>query len=82
MPLSSIIHAAASEVEDYRRVETSMVPDCAIGGAASGDIVHLLAELVDNALRYSPPASPVRVSAGIPQRRRGVCCRSSTSGSA
>ncbi len=63
--LSSIIHAAASEVEDYRRLETSMVPDCTIGGAASGDIVHLLAELVDNALRYSPPASPVRVSAGF-----------------
>ena len=42
-----------------------MVPDCTIGGAASGDIVHLLAELVDNALRYSPPASPVRVSAGF-----------------
>src|SRR3984885_1811476 len=65
VPLSSIIHAAAAEVEDYRRVETSMVPDCMIGGAASGDIVHLLAELVDNALRYSPPASPVRVSAGF-----------------
>jgi signal transduction histidine kinase len=65
VPLSSIIHAAASEVEDYRRVETSMVPDCTISGAASGDIVHLIAELVDNALRYSPPASPVRVSAGF-----------------
>ncbi|WP_343571602.1 ATP-binding protein [Mycobacterium sp.] len=63
VPLSSIIGAAASEVEDYRRVETSMVPDCTIAGGASGDIVHLLAELIDNALRYSPPASPVRVSA-------------------
>jgi anti-sigma regulatory factor (Ser/Thr protein kinase) len=67
VPLSSIINAATSEVEDYRRVETSMVPDCTIGGAAAGDIVHLLAELIDNALRYSPPASPVRVSAS--QRR-------------
>ncbi|MGC2799467.1 MAG: HAMP domain-containing protein, partial [Mycobacterium sp.] len=65
VPLSSVIHAAASEVEDYRRVETSMVPDCTILGAVSGDIAHLLAELVDNALRYSPPASPVRVSAGF-----------------
>jgi signal transduction histidine kinase len=63
VPLSSAIKAATSEVEDYRRVETSMVPDCAITGAASGDIVHLLAELIDNGLRYSPPASPVRVSA-------------------
>ena len=41
-----------------------MVPDGTLGGAAAGDVVHLLAELVDNALRYSPPASPVRVSAG------------------
>jgi signal transduction histidine kinase len=65
VPLSSVIHAATSEVEDYRRVETSMVPDCTIAGAVSGDIVHLLAELIDNALRYSPPASPVRVSAGF-----------------
>jgi hypothetical protein len=65
VPLSSVIHAATSEVEDYRRVETSMVPDCAIAGAVSGDIVHLLAELIDNALRYSPPSSPVRVSAGF-----------------
>jgi signal transduction histidine kinase len=63
VPLSSAISAATSEVEDYRRVETSMVPDCTINGAAAGDVVHLLAELIDNALRYSPPASPVRVSA-------------------
>jgi signal transduction histidine kinase len=65
VPLSSVIHAATSEVEDYRRVETSMVPDCTIAGAVSGDIVHLLAELIDNALRYSPPSAPVRVSAGF-----------------
>jgi signal transduction histidine kinase len=65
VPLSSVIHAAASEVEDYRRVETSMVPDCAIAGPVFADVVHLLAELVENALRYSPPASPVRVSAGF-----------------
>ncbi len=63
VPLSSVINAATSEVEDYRRVETSMVPDCTITGPASGDIVHLIAELIDNALRYSPPPSPVRVSA-------------------
>jgi signal transduction histidine kinase len=65
VPLSSVIHAAASEVEDYRRVEASMVPDCTIASPVSDDIVHLLAELIDNALRYSPPTSPVRVSAGF-----------------
>jgi signal transduction histidine kinase len=67
VPLSMVINAAISEVEDYRRVETSMVPDCTIAGGAAGDIIHLLAELIDNALRYSPPASPVRVAAA----RRG-----------
>ncbi|HZU49815.1 MAG TPA: ATP-binding protein, partial [Mycobacterium sp.] len=71
LPLSTVIDAAISEVEDYRRVETARVPDCTIIGAAAGDIVHLLAELIDNALRYSPPTSPVRVSA-VRQGNAGV----------
>ncbi len=63
VPFSSVINAATSEVEDYRRVEASMLPDCAITGAAAGDVAHLFAELIDNALRYSQPGSPVRISA-------------------
>jgi signal transduction histidine kinase len=63
VPLSSLINAASSEVEDYQRVETGAVPDAALSGAAAGDAVHLLAELIDNALRYSPPTESVRVTA-------------------
>lgn len=63
VPLSTVIAAAISEVEEYRRVEILAVPDATIAAAAAGDVVHLLAELIDNALRYSPPASPVQVSA-------------------
>ncbi|OBF14223.1 hypothetical protein A5727_15805 [Mycobacterium sp. ACS4331] len=63
VPLASLVNAAASEVEDYQRVETGMVPDCSLRSSAAGDSVHLLAELIDNALRYSPPFSPVRVTA-------------------
>ena len=63
VPLSTVINAAVSEVEDYRRVETAGVPDCTVIGAATGGIIHLLAELIDNALRYSPPTTSVRVSA-------------------
>ncbi|WP_197382522.1 sensor histidine kinase [Mycolicibacterium mengxianglii] len=63
VPLASLIGAAASEVEEYQRVETGMVPDCAVLGSVAGDAVHLLAELIDNALRYSPPTEQVRVSA-------------------
>ncbi|GFG51891.1 ATP-binding protein [Mycolicibacterium agri] len=60
--VSTIINAAASEVEDYTRVVTATVPDSEIVGSVAGDLVHLLAELLDNALRYSPPISQVRVS--------------------
>jgi len=61
--ISALVNAAASEVEDYTRVITDSVPDDEIVGAVAGDLVHLLAELLDNALRYSPPTSRVRVSA-------------------
>ncbi len=63
VPLSTVINAAVSEVEDYRRVEFAGLPDCTVIGAAAGGAIHLFAELIDNALRYSPPTTPVRVSA-------------------
>ncbi len=59
----AVVQAAASEVEDYHRVSAEGLPDSAVTAAVAGDLVHLLAELLDNALRYSPPAAPVRVSA-------------------
>jgi signal transduction histidine kinase len=63
VPLSTVINAAVSEVEDYRRVETATVPDRMVLGKATGSVIHLLAELIDNALRYSPPTTSVQVSA-------------------
>ncbi|WP_458319674.1 ATP-binding protein [Mycolicibacterium brisbanense] len=63
VPIDTIINAAASEVEDYARVITATVAEAEVVGSASGDLIHLLAELLDNALRYSPPISQVRVSA-------------------
>ncbi len=62
VPLSTVLNAAVSEVEDYRRVEIVALPDCALLGAAAGGVIHLFAELIDNALRYSPPNTAVRVS--------------------
>ena len=63
VPVAAIVNAAASEVEDYTRVVTATVPDSEIAGSVAGDLVHLLAELLDNALCFSPPISQVRVSA-------------------
>lgn len=63
VPVATVVDAAASEVEDYARVVTETVPESEIVGVVAGDLVHLLAELLDNALRYSPPIAEVRVSA-------------------
>lgn len=62
VPVSETLRAAISEVEDYRRVVLGPTPDSAIVGAAAADIGHLIAELLDNALQYSPPDAPVWIS--------------------
>ncbi|MFF4028867.1 nitrate- and nitrite sensing domain-containing protein [Streptomyces sviceus] len=63
LPLVDVIRAAASEVEQYERVELSGVPEAEIHGRAVTDLVHLLAELLENATTFSPPQSWVRVTA-------------------
>jgi len=63
VPLATVINAAVSEVEDYRRVEIATLPEGALIGAAAGGAIHLFAELIDNALRYSPPTTSARISA-------------------
>ncbi|WKG03502.1 sensor histidine kinase KdpD [Mycolicibacterium sp. HK-90] len=62
--LPDMLRAAMSEVEEYRRVQVGHLADVSIAGSAAGDIGHLIAELLDNALRYSPPESPVMVTVG------------------
>lgn len=63
VPLATVINAAVSEVEDYRRVELAGLPECELIGSAAGGAIHLFAELIDNALRYSPPTTSARISA-------------------
>ncbi|WP_280270626.1 ATP-binding protein [Nocardia wallacei] len=62
VPLSDMLWSAVSQVEDYQRVEIGSVPDGIVAGEPAVDIEHLLAELIDNSLRYSPPSTPVAVS--------------------
>lgn len=63
VPVATVVNAAASEVEDYARIVTGNLPESEIAGVVASDLVHLLAELLDNALRYSPPVSDVQVTA-------------------
>ncbi|WP_455361157.1 nitrate- and nitrite sensing domain-containing protein [Streptomyces sp. SYSU K21746] len=62
VPLTNVVRAAVSEIEDYARVEVRQLPEAAVAGAAVADLTHLLAELVENAAQFSPPHTKVRVS--------------------
>ncbi|MEV1050106.1 nitrate- and nitrite sensing domain-containing protein [Streptomyces sp. NPDC049887] len=62
VPLTNVVRAAVSEIEDYARVEVRQLPEAAVVGAAVADLTHLLAELVENAAQFSPPHTKVSVS--------------------
>ncbi|MBT2365449.1 sensor histidine kinase [Streptomyces sp. ISL-10] len=62
VPLTSVVRAAVSEIEDYARVELRQLPETAVSGAAVADLTHLLAELVENAAQFSPPHTKVRIT--------------------
>ncbi|MEE1931561.1 nitrate- and nitrite sensing domain-containing protein [Streptomyces sp. TRM 70351] len=63
VPLVDVLRAAASEVEQYERVEISGVPESDIHGSVVTDLVHLLAELLENATSFSSPQTKVKVTA-------------------
>ncbi|MEV7102381.1 sensor histidine kinase [Streptomyces atroolivaceus] len=63
VPLVDVLRAASSEVESYERVELTGVPESEIHGQAVTDLVHLLAELLENATTFSSPQTKVRVTA-------------------
>ncbi|WP_329042520.1 nitrate- and nitrite sensing domain-containing protein [Streptomyces sp. NBC_00178] len=62
VPLTNVVRAAVSEIEDYARVEVRSLPAAAVKGAAVADLTHLLAELVENAAQFSPPHTKVRIT--------------------
>ncbi|MFE5243636.1 MULTISPECIES: sensor histidine kinase [unclassified Streptomyces] len=62
VPMTNVVRAAVSEIEDYARVEVRALPDAGVKGAAVADLTHLLAELVENAAQFSPPHTKVRIS--------------------
>ncbi|MDH6539725.1 signal transduction histidine kinase [Streptomyces sp. SPB4] len=62
VPLTNVVRAAVSEIEDYPRVEVRGLAETAVVGASVADLTHLLAELIENATQFSPPHTKVRVS--------------------
>ncbi|GAB3268192.1 sensor histidine kinase [Kineosporia babensis] len=61
VPVSDVIRAAVSEVEEYRRVALRRVDEANVVGSAIGSVAHLLSELIENGLTFSPPDSEVEV---------------------
>jgi signal transduction histidine kinase len=59
--LTDVIRAALGEVEDYQRVTVRGVEPATIVGAAAADLAHLLSELIENALVFSPPDQTVDI---------------------
>jgi signal transduction histidine kinase len=66
-----VLRAAVAEVEDYARVRVEVHSRAALTGPAVADVVHLLAELIENAAVYSPPTTVVRVQGELVGR--GFC---------
>jgi signal transduction histidine kinase len=61
VPLATIVLAAMAEIEQYTRVKHDITDDVHVVGHAVADVVHLVAELLDNATIFSPPDSTVTV---------------------
>ncbi|MDT0328878.1 sensor histidine kinase [Nocardiopsis lambiniae] len=63
-PLVDVLRAAIAETEDFERVRLTSAPRVLMHGQAVADIVHLLAELIENATQFSPAGAPVDVGCG------------------
>ena len=62
VPMIDVVRSSVAEVEDYTRVTVMPMGEVALAGRAVGDIVHLLAELIENAVSFSPPYTQAQVS--------------------
>ncbi|SCF46744.1 sensor histidine kinase [Micromonospora mirobrigensis] len=61
VPMVDVIRGAVAEVEDYTRVNVLPLGAVSLAGRAVGDVIHLLAELIENGLSFSPPHTTVEV---------------------
>ncbi len=69
--LVDVLRAAISEIEQYERVVLNVQPGIQVVGQAVNDVVHLVAEIVENATTFSPEDTQVYVT-GQPLTSGGV----------
>ncbi|SCF35955.1 sensor histidine kinase [Micromonospora mirobrigensis] len=61
VPLADVVRLALGEIEDYTRVDVQVPPGVSAAPAVAGDLVLVLAELMENATVFSPPHTRVVV---------------------
>ncbi|MEU8394259.1 nitrate- and nitrite sensing domain-containing protein [Nonomuraea sp. NPDC048892] len=61
IPVEDVLSGAAAQVEEYTRVRVYPMPECGVSGAAVADLMHLFAELIENATTFSSPGNEVSV---------------------
>ena len=65
VPFVDVLRAAVAEVEDYTRIKVTANTRAAITGTAVADVIHMIAELAENAVVFSPPNTPVLISGDV-----------------
>lgn len=60
--MTDVVRAMLSEVEAYQRVDITAIDDALVPGRSAADAIHLMAELVENGLSFSPPNTTVHVT--------------------
>lgn len=61
VPMIDVVRGSLAEIEDYTRVDVMPLGEVALDGRAVSDVIHLVAELVENAASFSPPYTTVQV---------------------
>ncbi|MFC8130765.1 nitrate- and nitrite sensing domain-containing protein [Streptomyces sp. NPDC057302] len=61
VPLIDAVRAGIAETADIERIHLHDIPDLRLAGSGVADLIHLVAELTENAASYSPPHTPVVV---------------------
>ena len=64
VPVADVVASAVGEIEAYARVEVPPMPRAGVAADAVADVVHLIAELVENATVFSPPDARVTMRTG------------------
>jgi signal transduction histidine kinase len=65
VPLVDVLLGAVAEVEDYTRIKVIASSGASLAGRAVGDVIHMIAELAENATAFAPPNTPVVMTGDV-----------------